>query len=271
MSKYLRAAAFYRLYKIFFVSPNFLLLDHFPLDKFEGKIAGDERRKSIVITPNRTSLAYNLNNKVLHVYVPFFSRSYLSLDEETAELIWHPKITFKNVLSVEKIQGFGYEQKQEYYIIYPNIMEMDENLKVTFSCDFAFQKFPFDRQECNFSLYESIYIKDYVQMETAKLYYNNQHVTIDSNHSLSINSPKIPFRIDAVINPVAVDYSRNSISSIQMTLQRISQGQIIGGFFVPTGIFAILSMASYLINPDVVRPNIFLNNNKVPKYIIKSS
>ena len=160
---------------------------------------------------------------------------------------------------MEKIQGFGYEQKQEYYIIYPNIMEMDENLKVTFSCDFAFQKFPFDRQECNFSLYESIYIKDYVQMETAKLYYNNQHVTIDSNHSLSINSPKIPFRIDAVINPVAVDYSRNSISSIQMTLQRISQGQIIGGFFVPTGIFAILSMASYLINPDVVRPNIFLN------------
>ena len=170
---------------------------------------------------------------------------------------------------MEKIQGFGYEQKQEYYIIYPNIMEMDENLKVTFSCDFAFQKFPFDRQECNFSLYESIYIKDYVQMETAKLYYNNQHVTIDSNHSLSINSPKIPFRIDAVINPVRVDYSRNSISSIQMTLQRISQGQIIGGFFVPTGIFAILSMASYLINPDVVRPNIFLN--KVPKYIIKSS
>ena len=35
-------------------------------------------------------------------------------------------------------------------------MEMDEILKVTVYCDFDFQFFPFDDQECDLSMYDTV-------------------------------------------------------------------------------------------------------------------
>ena len=114
-------------------------------------------------------------NKSVNIYVIivlfYFYRLYHSIKQETAQSVWHPKITFEKVLSVEKIQGFGYEKIHEYYIISPNKMEMDETFKITFTCNFEFEKFPFDKQECNFSLYDRIYNSDYVILTTTQVYY----------------------------------------------------------------------------------------------------
>ena len=40
---------------------------------------------------------------------------------------------------------------------------------------------------------------------------------------------------------------------IQIRLKRNKLGTLIGGFYIPTALFSILSMISFFINPDVVR------------------
>ena len=39
---------------------------------------------------------------------------------------------------------------------------------------------------------------------------------------------------------------------IRIILKRKTLGTLIGGFYIPTALFAILSMISFFINPDVV-------------------
>ena len=39
---------------------------------------------------------------------------------------------------------------------------------------------------------------------------------------------------------------------IRIRLKRKTLGTLIGGFYIPTALFAILSMISFFINPDVV-------------------
>ena len=77
------------------------------------------------------------------------------------EMVWHPKMNFQNVLAVEKIRGFGYEELHEYYITYPNKIQMIENLKVTISCNFDdLEMYPFEKHECDLGLYDKIYTEE---------------------------------------------------------------------------------------------------------------
>ena len=41
-------------------------------------------------------------------------------------------------------------------------------------------------------------------------------------------------------------------SGLKLKLQRRNIGQLLGGYFGPTAIFALLSLISFIINPDIV-------------------
>ena len=43
------------------------------------------------------------------------------------------------------------------------------------------------------------------------------------------------------------------VTGIRIKLKRNQLGILIGGFYVPTAIFSVLSMISFFINPDLVR------------------
>ena len=43
-----------------------------------------------------------------------------------------------------------------------------------------------------------------------------------------------------------------SFTSFRIFLERNKVGQLVGGFFAPTAMFAALSLISFTINPDVV-------------------
>ena len=68
----------------------------------------------------------------------------VTIDEETADLIWHPKIDFLNVLTVENPTGFGYKNTHEFFAYDTNKILMAEPLKIKVSCNFNFLNFPFD-------------------------------------------------------------------------------------------------------------------------------
>ena len=175
-----------------------------------------------------------------------------------ADLIWHPKMSFQNVVYVEKVRGFGYEELHEYYITYPNKIQMIENLKVTFACNFKLNTYPFEKHSCDFSLHDKIHTEESLILKPpALVFHENQYINIHNDSLLFLNTPKISFKVGVKVNPTKLylqyNSNRYSVSSINLQIRRNSLGLLIGGFYVPTGIFAVLSMASYVINPAVVR------------------
>ena len=189
------------------------------------------------------------------------------------EMVWHPKMNFQNVLDVEKIRGFGYEELHEYYITYPNKIQMIENLKVTISCNFDhLEMYPFEKHECDLGLYDKIYTEESLVLKPpALVFYKNQYISITNDTTTSMllfSSPRISFKTGIKINPPSIymqyNLNRYSVSGIKLIFWRNSLGLLIGRFYIPTAIFAIMSMASFVINPNVVSMK-----NKLVKNIVK--
>ena len=82
--------------------------------------------------------------------------------------------------------------------------------------------------------------------------YLKQELKENNTNYMAITNTTTPFKIWVEINPVSSLWGVKSGSGIKLHLQRDSVGLLMGSFFVPTGIFAILSIGSYVINPDIV-------------------
>ena len=180
------------------------------------------------------------------------------------DLIWHPRLTFHKLHSVEKMSGLGYKKWNEYYLNDPNTkgvnMEMNELLKITIACNFTFHLFPMDNQLCDLSLYDPINpVNLLVINEIKALCHNGKECSDLKNVYYFPNQPELPYRIGLKsmgmlnystwenIDPYTYPYS-----TIRFIFERNSLGLLVGSFYLPTGLFAILSMASYIINPDIV-------------------
>ena len=71
--------------------------------------------------------------------------------------------------------------------------------------------------------------------------------------SLSLSKPRSDFKVWVDINEVTViKEGKLSSAGVMIHLKRDGLGLLLGSFYVPTGIFAILAMTSYVINPDAV-------------------
>ena len=168
-------------------------------------------------------------------------------------------MTFMNVLEAEKNLGIGYKDMNEYYASFNNRILMGETLKVKFSCNFAFRYFPFDKHECNLTFYDSLYNSKYVKLN--KIYQlasmtENSFKTVQNKGSILFMMEKTPFNILVKINPAStIKDGLFSTAGIKLELSRYSIGLLLGSFYIPTGLFAILSMVSYVINPDAVCKN----------------
>ena len=184
----------------------------------------------------------------------------IAINEANANIIWHPKMTFLNLLSLKKFQGVGYKSIRNYYYMpneNPAKIYMFETFKLKFSCDFSFQTFPFDKHECHLSYIDWRFkSEELVFNATRKIKHGNQHLAFGNKYSLKLTTTKTPFEIDVTINDAATKIGggkfKFSIAGIKFNLYRKSIGLLLGSFYVPTGIFAILSMGSFVINPEVV-------------------
>ena len=198
------------------------------------------------------------------------------MGEDITELIWYPRLSFFNVKSVEKLAGFGYSELRQFYLSDPKIqknnMDMCELMKISISCYFDFNSFPFDHQECDFSLYDATNMIEWIILnETQDLCYEGMHCNeFGGNGIITLpDQPGIPYKIgmkymgvlnyqyDSTWNNSTVAYS-----TIKFTFERNSLGLLIGSFYLPTGLFAVLSMVSYIISPDIVsRGNLDLSHS----------
>ena len=72
--------------------------------------------------------------------------------------------------------------------------------------------------------------------------------------SLLLSKPRSDFKIWIDINKdTVIKQGKLSSAGVMIHLKRDGLGLLLGSFYVPTGIFAVLAMTSYFINPDQVR------------------
>ena len=130
------------------------------------------------------------------------------------------------------------------------MIESGELLEVTVHCNYELTSFPFDYQECDFSLLDQTSTVDFVILEEFVLTYKGQ---------LNVkNLPQqygIPYKIamkSVGKENVTWNSYEYSISTLRFSMQRNSIDLLLGSFYIPTGLFGFLSMASYIMNPDIV-------------------
>ena len=121
-------------------------------------------------------------------------------------------------------------------------------------CSFKFENYPFDEHTCDIDFYEGRFF-DRVNVDLNQITFKELSVDfLTPNETIPFESAKIPFNIHVSI---FLD-SYNDTGTISLSLKRNSINLLFGSFFIPTEIFATLSIGSYIITPDIVSKLIVL-------------
>ena len=94
-----------------------------------------------------------------------------------------------------------------------------------------------------------------------------------ANESISIRNLRIPFKIQISIHPqveyeyLLSRYYPKNMAGLKFVLERDSLSLLLGSFYFPTGVFALLSVGSYIINPEIVSVNCISNDTFVDLYL----
>ena len=174
------------------------------------------------------------------------------ISESEVKAFWHTKPWYFNTLSEE------YYRSGTVYIEPPEVLYV-EDVRLSFSCQMDFRHFPFDSHVCNatfgnFGLSEARVIVDRVTLWYTKSHtYQPKIETI--KEVLIINDTTTQFDFEmSLLEPFAsmCDDLAFSAAGISMKLTRKRIGVPYSSFFIPTGTFTVVSMVSFLIQPDAV-------------------
>ena len=187
---------------------------------------------------------------------PENSLKWLLIDKELSKDLFFPKQQIKNVKRLTEAQPYSSNVDDYYWFHVPHDFEYEETFIVTIFCSFDFSSFPFDHQHCDFvfGLSQQTTGSAFLSPTLIKTQDGNQ--TQFGKAALPFLSVRLPFDIKiSGIEPFSVNSSGGFIYShagMRIDFTRNKLSQLIGGFYGPTAIFAILSMISYSINPEVV-------------------
>ena len=135
-------------------------------------------------------------------------------------------------------------------------MEYGEEFQLTFSCHFQLSEFPFDSHECPIYFEDRRYSSKTLSINNITINYGKSWTSVGDD-SLNLYDLGLPFEFELEAIPTKemdIDYNYNvSQAGMVIKIDKRSLGQLLSGYYYPTTSFALLSMISFLINPDVVR------------------
>ena len=176
-------------------------------------------------------------------------------------MIWRPSIKFENLLKYQKTKSFG-DQNLNIFWLWRNEsqnLEYSEEFQLTIPCHFHLSKFPFDSHECPIYFEdERVYATWELMIGDVTIYYGSSDKiwTTIGYAPLIVDDLALPFRIELEVLPIEEEDTGNdyfvSKAAILLRIKRDSLGQLISGYYYPTTSFALLSMVSFLIDPNVV-------------------
>ena len=137
-------------------------------------------------------------------------------------------------------------------------MQYGEEFQLTFPCRFHLAKFPFDSHECSIYFGDIRYTTNELKLDVVNLKdwsRNNGPSTSVGSDPLILDDLALPFGFELEVLPTKEkDINYNvSMAGILIRIERESFGMLLSGYCYPTISFALLSMVSFLIHPDMVR------------------
>ena len=133
-----------------------------------------------------------------------------------------------------------------------------ESFQLTFSCSFQFADFPFDFHECPIEYGSGSLRQEKMRFNVTMADFGNLS-TESGGEPIILDKLPFPFEFQLVVLPnfeVKTNRRNNpvtfSYTGIALRMRRKSLGQLLSGFFYPSAAFALLSMISFLIKPDMV-------------------
>ena len=130
-----------------------------------------------------------------------------------------------------------------------------ETFQLTFSCNFNFAHFPFDSHECPIEYGSGILKQEKMRFNLTRTEFGNLSTESGGDPIILDNLP-FPFEFQLVVLPTFESTNVYNISfsytGVVLKMRRKSTGQLLIGYFYPTASFALLSMISFLIKPDMV-------------------
>ena len=176
--------------------------------------------------------------------------------------IWSPIIAFGNLLSYEKTKFYGghkpfsfwYEGTWKYgYAVY------HEELQLSFSCPFNFENYPFDSNLCTLEFGSQAWSAKKVRLRPEKIIYEELSTTII--HSLTedpiiLNDLPHPYEFEFNLEPAFEKTNAQnrsfSYAGMEIKMKRKPLGELLSGYYYPMAAFALLSVISFLIKPEMV-------------------
>ena len=171
------------------------------------------------------------------------------------QLVWHPIIDFEHLMKSEPSTVFGGSPKV-FSRYRSGQMKYAEALNMRFSCPFNFNLFPFDSHKCCLA-YGHLHGSNNVILNRAIVKYGNKMTT---DGFFEISDLQFPFHLEVesfrTSRKLYTDQGNTrSYTGMCFKMNRKTRGHLISGFYYPTASFAVLSLISYLIKPDVVCMN----------------
>lgn len=175
----------------------------------------------------------------------YFRSKWYEIKEHDIEQIHVPLVRFNNIKDLRRIPNWGPKDSNYFWFRLPHNIQYFEAIQIKLFCSFTFTSYPFDSHYCDMTFGSSSNID-------ISVFYPQPNIFVDSG---SMIQSKLPFHIHLeTIAPFTqiILGSRYPNTGIRIHLARDDLGLLYGGFFGPTGLFSIMSLTSFTINPDAV-------------------
>ena len=169
--------------------------------------------------------------------------------------VWNPNIYFDKVLKVKKITTFGKVNSFDFWIKpSENRHWYRETLEVTFACALDFSNHPFDEHTCQFIMGDYENGVDWMVFNNSQFQYDDM-IVADDFTSFEILDSTTPYKFK-LSKLASFQRERGGIvhhfTGIQFQMKRKGLGSLLNTYYIPTAMFAVMSMISFVIDPTCV-------------------
>ena len=114
---------------------------------------------------------------------------------DEAKDVWHPDLIFLHVTDIQSLPKYGSDEKFAFWLnMKENKIDYRESLRVTVSCHFNFQDYPFDENVCDFSFGCETIGTPYFQFNPIQVLHEDGNVLV-LNSSKPITNDHLPYDI----------------------------------------------------------------------------
>ena len=192
--------------------------------------------------------------------------------KEEVEDLWRPSIHFSNVVTnTPRIRNrfYAFKSSTDDYGLWIERILLN---KAVMLCSMNFSNYPFDSHICYWKI-RSNESQNVTKLSIASIQQETKNKTATESNPIPLDTTNLLY--DVFVSPTGdsgtefVQREDRSFVLVQFSLARNQNGRLklISAYFLPTALFAILSLVSYLIKPEIVMSTTFVFKESISKCI----